>query len=335
MAEKRDAICVVGSSNMDLVTYTDRLPKVGETVVGKDFKLGFGGKGANQAVQAAKLGAKVHMVTRIGDDEFGRTTAENYKRFGIELSHVSVSRGMPTGVAQITVESHGRNSIIIVPGANGALSAADVEAARGAIRSSAVVVCQLECSLAATVAALRLGREEGAFTIMNPAPAPGADWARSPTDVELARQLFELSDLFVPNETELESLTGLSISSIDDAEMAAGRVLEGLALGARGSGPGAVVVTLGERGCLYLQKGRPAAYFPVRRRVEKVVDTTGAGDSFIGSLAFFLARAKSIDPVVISAALEKAVFVASVSVQRPGTQTSFPDNSELPADYFQ
>jgi ribokinase len=325
-------LCVVGSSNMDLVTYTATHPKIGETIRGRDFKLGFGGKGANQAVQAAKLGAaSVAMVTRVGADTFGRSTLENYAACGVDCAHVKVcgdsDSGIPTGVAQITVDDRGRNSIIIVPGANDLLSVADVEAAHAAIAASRVVVCQLECALAATVAALRIARREGVFTIMNPAPAPTS--TGNADDIELLRAMYELSDLFVPNETELEALTGLTVSTIDDAERAALRVCDGLALGAHGAAPKAVVVTLGERGCVYVRRGERSVYVPVRSKIDKVVDTTGAGDSFIGALAFFVASG-----VPVIHALEKAVVVATASVQRPGTQTSFPTRSDLPTDLF-
>lgn len=326
-------VTVLGSSNMDLITYTDRSPKAGETIRGNDFKLGFGGKGANQCVSCSRLcvpggPVQTRMISRVGDDLFGENTLQNYRAQGVDTAHVLTTPGQPTGVAQITVERGGSNSIIIVPGANDQLSPADVAAlAPAALEGAKLLVCQLEIPLETTVAALEAAHARGVYTITNPAPAP-SEWAQYSLDT--IAKLYECSDLFVPNESELESIAGVPVDSPEDAEKAARRVLEGKAMGAFGKAPGAVVVTLGSKGCILVRKDAPAVLVPVPERAKgKVVDTTGAGDCFIGTLAYFLAAGDDIEK-----ALAKAVEVATVSVQGLGTQTSYPKRDKLPQDLF-
>ncbi|MCB0064431.1 MAG: ribokinase, partial [Caldilineaceae bacterium] len=165
-------ICVVGASNVDLISYAPRLPKLGETIHGSTFLMGFGGKGANQAVMAAKLGAQVTMVTRLGNDIFGRDYLENYRALGFDTAHVLMTPDIATGVAPIWVdEPSGNNAIIVVPGANALLSPADIEQARDAVIGADAIVCQWECALESSLAALRMGRAAGVLTIFNPAPA--------------------------------------------------------------------------------------------------------------------------------------------------------------------
>lgn len=305
----RPKICVVGSSNVDLVSFAPRLPKLGETVHGSKFLKGFGGKGANQAVMAAKLGAEVTMITRIGDDIFGRDYLENYRQLNFDTSHVIVTEGIATGVAPIWVdEASGNNSIIIVPGANGLLSVADVEDAADTIRQSDVVVGQWECALETAQAALRIGREAGCITIFNPAPAQG----------ELSQDFYELCTVLCPNESETERLTGLSVATIEEATAAAEHLLA--------KGVENVILTLGERGSLLVNQ---AGSTHVPTESVKAVDTTGAGDSFVGSLAFFLGAG-----LTLPQAMERANHVAAVSVQQPGTQASFPTRAQLPGAFF-
>ena len=243
---------VFGSSNMDLITYTEAMPRLGETIRGTDFRLGFGGKGANQCVAAGRLGARVAMVSRVGDDAFGRDTLANYAAAGVSTALVRVTAGRPTGVAQITVDAAGHNAIVIVPGANDAMApAADAEGAPAfvaLVRGARLLVCQLEVPLAATVSARRVARAHGVPTLLNPAPAV------LPTDTlaqcDLVREMYALTDILVPNETELETLAGVPVRAIADAERAAARVLRGTALGAGGAAPRFVLVTLGENGSL-------------------------------------------------------------------------------------
>ena len=299
------AVCVVGAALIDLISYVPRLPRIGETLHGTDFRMGYGGKGANQAVMAAKLGARVSIVTGIGRDVFGDGTLENFRSFGIDTTYVSVDDEAPSGVAPIAVGPNGDNAIIIVTGANDRLTRDDVERARPAIAAADVLVCQLEIPLEITRVALEIAREESALTILNPAPAVA----------DLAPELYALADVFCPNEVEAELLLGRPLAGAGEAGAAA----EFLARGA-----GSVILTLGDRGCL-VRTARQSIDLPAEPVAAR--DTTGAGDAFVGSLAYFLARG---EPLAEAAA--RANRVAAISVQEPGTQTSFPATESLPAD---
>ncbi len=303
-------ICVIGASNIDLISYAPRLPKMGETLPGTRFQMGFGGKGANQAVMAAKLGAEVAMITKVGEDIFGRDTLKNYETLGFDTRYVLFTDQASTGVAPIWVdESTGNNAIIVVAGANDLLSPADVVAARGAITSAKIVVCQWECPLETTLAALRIGREAGVMTLFNPAPAR----------TELPPEAYQLSDILSPNESETELLTGRSVATLEEAEAAARILL--------GRGAGRIVLTLGERGSLLVDENI-VQHVPAPK--VQAVDTTGAGDAFMGSLAYFLALGT---PML--EAMARANQIAAISVQSPGTQSSFPNAADLPAALLQ
>lgn len=306
---QRPKICVVGASNIDLISYAPRLPKLGETIPGTRFHMGFGGKGANQAVMAAKLGGEVAIITKVGQDIFGEDTRKNFEASGVDTTYVYVTDESFTGVAPIWVEeASGDNAIIVALGANDLLSPEDVEAARAAVESAHVLVCQWELPLDTALAALRIAREAGVTTIFNPAPA------RS----ELPAEAYANSDIFCPNETETELLTDMPVASTEEAT-AAGRIfLE--------RGAGSVILTLGERGSL-LVTPEESAHVP--SSPVKAVDTTGAGDAFVGSLSYFLAAG-----LPISDAMQRANRIAAVSVQASGTQSSFPSASELPAELF-
>ncbi len=299
----KPSICVVGACNIDLVSYVPRMPAIGETLHGTRFQIGFGGKGANQAVMAAKLGAQVSMVTKLGQDTFGEDTLKNFNSYGINTEHVHFTSEAFSGVAPIAVNPEGQNSIVIVTGANDLLTEEEIEAARPVIAQSGAVVCQLEIPLNLTLKALKVAREEGVLTIFNPAPARQ----------ELPAELYELSDIICPNESETELLTGLPVESDAQAETAAYQLLE--------RGVKTVILTLGERGALIVdQQGA--------RRIEtqtvNAVDSTGAGDAFVGSLATFLAQGVAFDEGVM-----KACAIATMSVQKLGTQTSFPSADEI------
>jgi len=303
-------ICVIGASNIDLISYAPRLPKMGETLPGTRFQMGFGGKGANQAVMAAKLGAEVAMITKVGEDIFGRDTLKNYETLGFDTRYVLFTDQASTGVAPIWVdESTGNNAIIVVAGANDLLSPADVVAARGAITSAQIVVCQWECPLETTLAALRIGREAGVMTLFNPAPAR----------TELPPEAYQLSDILSPNESETELLTGRSVATLAEAEAAARILL--------GRGAGRIVLTLGERGSLLVDENS-VQHVPAPK--VQAVDTTGAGDAFMGSLAYFLALGAPL-----LEAMRRASQIAAISVQAPGTQSSFPTAADLPAALLQ
>lgn len=302
-------ICVVGASNIDLICYAPRLPKLGETLHGTRFQMGFGGKGANQAVMAALLGATVTLITKVGNDLFGQDYLAQYERLGFDTRYVFKTDDAATGVATIWVEERsGNNSILVAAGANDLLSPDDIEQAYPAISGAQILLCQWECRLETTLRALQLARQAGVTTIFNPAPAQGA----------LPAEAYQLSDIFCPNESETEALTGQTIDTLDQATTAARRLL------ARGAGK--VILTLGERGSL-LVTAEETVHVPTAS--VQAVDTTGAGDAFCGSLAYFLAAGQ---PIV--RAMEHANFVAGISVQKPGTQSSFPLRANLPPALF-
>jgi ribokinase len=298
-------ICVVGSSNIDLISKVPRLPRLGETMVGHSFHLGYGGKGANQAVMAAKLGARVTMVTKLGRDVFGQGTLENYRAQGIDTAFVLFDETEASGVAPIFVDDAANNFIVIIPGANYALSPADARAAADVIRAADVLVCQLEIPLATTLEAFRIAHAAHIRTILNPAPA-----------VPLPDELLQLTDICVPNEIETELLSGSPVQTLDQVEDAARKLL---ARGVR-----VAIVTLGERGTLVVEQDAVEHVAPI---AIDAVDPTGAGDAFIGSLAVFLGEGRALRNVV-----RRANAIAARTVTQIGTQSSFPNRAE--ADDF-
>ena len=301
----RPKVCVVGASNLDLISFVPRLPKMGETLHGTRFHMGFGGKGANQAVMAAKLGGDVTMVTKLGRDIFGENTFKNFESWGIDTKHVLFTEEAFSGVAPITVDEEAHNSIIIVTGANDLLTEEEIEAARSSIAASQVLVCQLEIPVEISLAALRVARQEGVRTIFNPAPGRA----------DLPEEFYQLSDIFCPNETEAELLGGLPVGTLEEAAASGQAFLE--------RGAGVVILTLGERGSLLVTK-EETTHVPADR--VDAVDPTGAGDAFVGSLAYFLADIKPL-----AEAIRRANHIAAVSVQTVGTQVSFPVAADLPA----
>lgn len=292
-------IAVIGSNMVDLITYIERLPGQGETLEAPDFALGCGGKGANQAVAAAKLGSEVLMVTKVGDDLFADNTLANFRRFGIDTRHVTRAPGRSSGVAPIFVQPDSHNSILIVKGANAALAPADIQAAEADLRDCALIVLQLEIALETVYAAIDCGQRLGIPVLLNPAPAV-ADLS--------AAHLAQL-DYFVPNETELALVSGLPVADRDSA-FAAARVLAG-------RGIRHVVVTLGAAGALYV--GEEGEFSLPGQRVA-ALDTTGAGDAFIGCFAH--GRVQGLD---LREAMQRAVAYSALSVTGRGTQTSYPE----------
>ncbi len=297
-------ICVVGSSNVDLTFRTARMPHVGETLTGREFQLAFGGKGANQAVAAARLGATVSFVARIGDDAFGRESMQRFLAEGLDVTHVRPASGQSNGVAAIMVDDNASNCIVVVPGANASVTPRDIRDAATAIQKADVLLCQLEVPLEATLEAFRVAREAGVRTILTPSPA-----------IPLPDELFRLTDLLVPNETELQILTGGATGDQRDLQQAAQQL--------RHRGAKAVAVTLGERGALLLDDAG-ATMIPTFK--VKAVDPTGAGDAFSGSLAVFWAEG-----LTLQEAARKAAATAALSVTRLGAQTAFPSRSDVEA----
>ena len=287
-------VVVVGSTMIDLVAYASRFPKVGETLVGERFQMGFGGKGANQAVMARLLGAEVTMINCLGDDAYGDMTMENFAAFGIDTTNVFRVPGA-SGVAPIWVESDGSNRIIIIPGANHELTTD--QAARSVRQTlvAAVVVGQLEIPQEVTSAGFAAAREVGATTVLNPAPA-----------ASLSADLLEFSDWLIPNEVEFETLAGRSPDS-DHAIAAFARDISTR-----------LVVTLGEDGAALVSPGFDRVTRIQAPRVDPV-DTTGAGDAFVG--AFVVGLASGLGE---RDAIRLGNACAADSVTRPGTQSSFP-----------
>jgi len=299
-------IAVVGSANTDLTTFADAFPRAGETIFGNSFDLGFGGKGANQAVAARLCGADVVMVAKLGADLFGEATVKNFASFGIDVTHVRIVEGISSGVAPIFVEPNGQNRIIVVKGANDALKPADVDVAADALREVDTIVLQFEIPLETIYYTVQFAKKHNIRCIVNPAPALPADLARLAS-----------ADYFIPNETEAEVITGLPVHSIDEAGSCASELLR--------RGFRKVVLTLGGRGSL-LATAQSAELIPPFSVTPK--DTTGAGDAFIGSFAVFLAEGL---PEV--GALSRANLFAALSTQRVGTQKSFPNRAEFESEW--
>jgi ribokinase len=301
-------IAVIGSANTDLTTFTDVFPRPGETLFGKNFDMGFGGKGANQAVAARLCGADVLMVAKVGRDLFGQATIDNFASFGIDTKHVQIVDDAPTGVAPIFVEPNGQNRIIVVKGANDRLTPADVDAAAAELRQVDTIILQFEIPLQTIYHAIRFARANRIRCIVNPAPAVPAD-------------LSELigADFFIPNETEAELLTSQPVRSEADAAACAATLI--------GQGFRRVVITLGARGSLAADA---TGHTHVPAYQVASVDTSGAGDAFVGSLAVFLAEG-----VAEQEALARANLYAALSTTRTGTQKSFARRADFEAQWEQ
>jgi ribokinase len=295
-------IVVVGSAVIDLTTFTNRFPRPGETVLGEQFDLGFGGKGANQAVAARLCGADVQMVARVGNDLFGPATIQNFAARGIEASHVRIVDGVSSGVAPILVDDTGQNRIIVVKGANDRLRPEDVDLAEPLLRDASYVLLQLEIPLETVYHTIRLARTTGAGTILNPAPG-------QPLDLKAVGPV----DYLIPNESEAEAISGQPVRTPDEARDCARRLID--------QGVRRVIITLGAGGSLLAS--RDATEHIPTFRVESR-DTTGAGDAFIGSLAVFLAEG-----VAERESVERASLYAALSTTRVGTQKSFSTRAEF------
>jgi ribokinase len=302
----RDGIVVLGSYVADVAFRAARLPAWGETLMGSGFALGPGGKGSNQAVAAARAGAKVQMISRLGDDAFGRLARETWATDGIDASLVG-SCATPTGSAVILIdEVRGENAIIVVPGACFTLTPTDVEAAREAIRAAGVLLTQLELPVATVERGLRLARDAGVMTILNPAPAQS-----------LSDEVLGLVDFLIPNESEATLLTGMVVETAAQAESAARMLME---RGAR-----CVIVTMGAQGALVCEAGSEAVLVGAFD-AGAVLETTGAGDAFCGGFAAALSEGRTV--------LEAAQFgcaTAGISVTRAGTAPSMPRRAEIEA----
>ena len=290
-------VVVIGSLNMDLVTRAPRLPRGGETLIGQSFATIPGGKGANQAVAAARLGAQVSMVGCVGSDAYGEQLRGALLVEGIDCQAVRVVEDS-SGVALIVVDDNSQNAIVIVAGANGALTAEVLDSVDAVLQSADVIICQLEVPDATVGHALKRGRELGKIVILNPAPASRAlpaDW-------------YACVDYLIPNESEAAVLSGLAVESLETAEAAAAHLIA--------AGAGKVIVTLGPQGLMFAN-GASFEHFPAPR--VKAVDTTAAGDTFVGGFAAALAGGKSeVEAIRFGQA------AAALSVTRSGAQPSIP-----------
>lgn len=295
-------ILVIGSSNTDMTVKTKELPRPGETVLGGVFTMGPGGKGANQAVAARRLGGDVKFICKVGKDIFGDNAVAGYAAEGLDTSGIIRSE-LPSGVALISVDEHAENCIVVASGANADFTVADVEASRKAIEECSILLLQLEIPVPSVVAAARMAHEAGAQVVLNPAPA-----------CELPEELFKYIDIFIPNETELSTFSGMPVSDADSAAAAACKM--------QSMGVGRLIVTMGSKGALIVETDGSTVFVPAKK--VKAVDTTAAGDTFCGALCVAVSEGKSLE--------EAAQFAASASaltVQKMGAQNSIPFRSDL------
>ncbi len=298
-------IAVVGSLNMDLVTQAKKIPVPGETVIGGDLYMLPGGKGANQAVAAARLGAEVAMIGRVGRDVFAQQLLDNLTAVHVNHHYVTQDPEAASGVALIVVDAAGENSIVVAPGANGRFSAADVDAAEPAIQAADLILLQLEIPLTAVSRAAQLARKHGAKVILNPAPAQ-----------PLPAKLLALVDFLIPNESETALLSGMPTGSRAEVEAAAAKLRQ---LGVRN-----IILTLGDRGALLINDAAIIHFPPFVP--EKVVDTTAAGDAFVGGFATALAEGRQVPEAVCW-----GNATGALAVTRVGAQPSLPTRAEVEA----
>ncbi|HXK58608.1 MAG TPA: ribokinase [Acidobacteriota bacterium] len=301
---KKARIVVVGSSNTDMVVKSARIPGPGETVLGGEFVMAAGGKGANQAVAAARLGADVTLVARVGDDLFGERAIAGFRQEKIVADYIVKDPNKPSGVALIMVDDHGENIISVAPGANAELSPEDVQKARPAIEQADVVLIQLEIPLPAVHEAARLGEQSGARVILNPAPAQPLD-----------DTLISCVDIITPNETEAEILTGIRPDSQEQLRKAAEELLR--------RGVNTVVITMGGKGS-FLVSGEETGMVPTVPI--RPVDTTAAGDAFNAALAIALAEGRGLRE-----SISFANRAGALTATRLGAQPSLPTRAELDA----
>lgn len=298
-------IVVAGSLNMDMVTHVDHIPRAGETILGGEARLVPGGKGANQAYAAGKLGGRVVMLGAVGADSSGGRMARNLASVQVDTGRIRQSEQVSSGAAWICVNSEGNNAIVVIPGANQCCDAGYIRENRQVIEECGYLLVQLEIPMEAAAEAVSIAHQAGRYVILN--PAPGRD--------DIPPEVFPMVDLITPNETELFQLTGESAQdpSMEEIERQAEKVLE--------MGVGSVLVTLGEKGSLLVS---PESKRRFKAQKVKAVDTTAAGDCFNGALAVRLSEGCGLEDAILFAGAASAI-----AVQREGAQTSIPDRNEI------
>lgn len=294
-------ILVIGSSNTDMTVKTRELPRPGETVLGGVFTMGAGGKGANQAVAARRLGGDVKFICKVGRDIFGDNSIAHYEKEGLDTGGIIRSE-LPSGVALISVDEKAENCIVVASGANADVTEADIEASKEAIENCGILLLQLEIPVPAVLKAAKMAHEAGAMVVLNPAPA-----------CPLPDELFKYIDLFIPNETELSTFSGLPVSEAESAAKAAALM--------QGKGVGKLIVTMGSKGSL-ICGGGPEVFVPARK--VKAVDTTAAGDTFCGALCVALSEGKTLEE-----AAAFATAASALTVQKMGAQDSIPFRKDI------
>ncbi|OOF62468.1 ribokinase [Rodentibacter sp. Ppn85] len=296
-------IAVIGSNMVDLITYIDDMPKVGETLEAPNFQMGCGGKGANQAIAAAKLGANVMMMSKVGDDAFADNTIRNFQQYGVNTDYVEKVPGVSSGVAPIFVDKSSQNRILIIKGANAHLKPSDIDKAKERLKNCKLFILQLEIPLETVYYAIDFANENNIPIILNPAPAS------KELDINYACKC----DFFMPNETELEILTGLPVENMEQIRTAANSLLS--------KGLKNLIITLGEKGSVWLQGSELTYIEPYK---VNAVDTSGAGDAFIGCFAYYYVKSQDIVE-----SLKMASLFSAYSVTGQGTQSSYPTKAQF------
>ena len=299
---KSKKIVVIGSSNTDMVVRCQRMPRPGETVLGGEFMMNPGGKGANQVVAVARLGGDAAFIGKVGDDLFGRQTREQLSGEGIDVAHLGTAAHCASGVALINVDAEGENSISVASGANAQLSPADIDAAEELIADAAIVLMQLEVPVATVTHAAKIAKKHGVMVVLNPAPAPATP---------LPNELLENVDIMIPNRTELELISGMPCTASVTAAVERMGAL----------GVPTLVITLGSAGAM-ICRGGESTMVPSFKVM--AVDTTAAGDTFCGGLCVALSEGKNIDEAVLFGNL-----AASLTVTRAGAQQAIPTRAEV------
>ena len=298
---ERKKILVLGSSNTDMTVKCGHLPAPGETVLGGTFLTGAGGKGANQAVAAARLGGNVEFICKVGCDAFGDSAVEGYRKEGIDTSHILRS-DLPSGVALILVDKEAENCIAVAPGANADLTVEDIESLSDEIRSADILLVQLEIPVESVLRAVQIAREAGVYVILNPAPA-----------CKVPEEIYPCLSLIVPNQTEISAMTGIQVKDSFSAREAVRALL--------GKGVANVILTMGSEGSTVYSKGQFTHISAVK---VNAVDTTAAGDTFCGALAVGLSEKLSLEK---SAGF--ATRASALTVQKMGAQSSIPYRKEI------